>query len=238
METPVLALAFIALSLLMILLVLAGLKKVLPRTAFTAEKQKRIFSFTSVIIVAWLVLVSTLALKGVLADFSNMPPKMMLMIAPLGLLMISLTLFSRNLHEILRHTPPSWLLYIQSFRVAVEILLWAMFTRNLLPVQMTFEGWNFDIIAGLTGPLFAYLCFANGKMNRRLAIAWNIFGLLLLINIVSIAVLSLPAPFRAFMNEPSSAIVAQFPFVWLPAVLVPVAYTMHFFSLRQMLQQP
>jgi hypothetical protein len=43
----------------------------------------------------------------------------------------------------------------------------------------------------------------------------------------------MPTPFRVFMNEPSNTIVAKFPIVWLPALLVPLAYGLHFLSLRQ-----
>jgi hypothetical protein len=50
-------------------------------------------------------------------------------------------------------------------------------------------------------------------------------------------VLSMPTSLRYFMNEPSNTIVAQFPFILLPGVLVPIAYTMHIFSLRQLLSK-
>lgn len=36
------------------------------------------------------------------------------------------------------------------------------------------------------------------------------------------------------MNEPSNVLLAQFPFILLPGVLVPLAYTLHIFSLRQL----
>ena len=71
--------------------------------------------------------------------------------------------------------------------------------------------------------------------SLKLAVVFNIMGMLLLLNILVIAILSMPTPIRYFMNEPSNTLVAQFPFILLPAVLVPLAYTMHIFSLRQLL---
>ena len=112
-----------------------------------------------------------------------------------------------------------------------------LFLAEVLPEQMSFEGRNFDVIAGATAPIFAWICFGNGKYKRGLAIAWNILGLMLLLNILVIAVLSMPLPIRYFMNEPSNTIVATFPIVFLPAVLVPVAYSMHIFSLKQLLRR-
>ena len=65
-------------------------------------------------------------------------------------------------------------------------------------------------------------------------IAYNFIGLVLLFNIVTVAILSIPGPFRYFMNEPANTIVTYFPIVFLPAFLVPLAYTLHFFPLRQL----
>jgi hypothetical protein len=120
---------------------------------------------------------------------------------------------------------------LQVFRVLVEIVLWLLFLQNQLPVQMTFEGRNFDILAGITAVIAANY-FIN---NKRWMIAWNIFGLLLLLNIVVIALLSMPTPFRVFHNEPSNIIVTHFPYVFLPTFLVPLAYLLHFISLKKLL---
>jgi len=103
----------------------------------------------------------------------------------------------------------------------------------LLPVQMTFEGRNFDIIAGLLGLLAGWLMINKKNAWKSIAITYNIVGLGLLVNILLIAVLSMPTPIRYFMNEPSNMIVADFPFIYLPAVLVVIALAFHIFSLRQ-----
>ena len=109
------------------------------------------------------------------------------------------------------------------------------FVNGRIPVQMTFEGRNFDMITGILALPVGYL-LAKRKMHApKLAVAFNILGLLLLTNILVIAVLSMPTPLRYFMNEPANTLVAQFPFILLPGVLVPIAYTMNIFSLRQLL---
>jgi len=65
------------------------------------------------------------------------------------------------------------------------------------------------------------------------ALLYNIGGLLLLVNVLVIAVLSMPTPLRVFHNEPANTLLAYFPYIYLPGVLVPLAYTLHIFSLRQ-----
>jgi len=71
-------------------------------------------------------------------------------------------------------------------------------------------------------------------MNKTLLAVWNIACLGLLINIVTVAILSMPVPFQYFFNEPVNTAVAKFPYAFLPAFLVPLAYMLHFFSLRQL----
>ncbi|HKC34999.1 MAG TPA: hypothetical protein VKB95_03020, partial [Chitinophagaceae bacterium] len=91
------------------------------------------------------------------------------------------------------------------------------------------------VVTGVLALPVGYLLAGKKSYASKLIIAFNIIGILLLLNILMIAVLSMPTSIRYFMNEPSNTLVAQFPFILLPGVLVPIAYTMHIFSLRQLL---
>ncbi len=230
---PSIKVGFIACSLGCVILILAGLQKILRRTTYSSSKQTQIFLGTIGVIALWVILISALALNGFFADFSILPPRMFIVLF-LPLTIILWLTFQPGFKPILEHTPGSWLIYIQSFRVIVELLLWLMLVQGITPVQMTFEGRNFDILAGLTAPLFAYLVYTKGTWSKRVLVYWNIAGLFLLGNIVSIAILSFPTPFRQFANDPPNTAVADFPFIWLPGILVVIAYSMHIFSLRKL----
>jgi pimeloyl-ACP methyl ester carboxylesterase len=43
----------------------------------------------------------------------------------------------------------------------------------------------------------------------------------------------MPSPLRVFHNQPDSSLLTRFPFIFVPGLLVPLAYTLHIFSLRQ-----
>lgn len=226
-------LGFILCSLGCLIIILMGLRNVLKRTTLPPTFQTRIFLGTFSIISLWIIFISVFALKGFFSDFSTLPPRMFIvLIAPLPVV-VWLT-FRPGFRPILDKTPGSWLIYIQSFRVIVELLLWLMFILGIAPIQMTFEGLNFDILVGLTAPLFAYFIYTKRKWSTKLLIYWNFAGLLLLGNIVTIAILSFPTPLRQFMNDPPNTALAEFPFIWLPGILVVIAYSMHFFSLRKL----
>ncbi len=224
---------FIATTLIFFGLLLNRLRKSLAATSFTESKKKRIFNGTLISLVGWAIVTSVLSLSGILSDFSSFPPKIgIVLIIPL--VTIIWVIRTNEVKEILMHTPPASIIWLQSFRIVVEILIWRLFVDNLAPIQMTFEGRNFDIISGLTALVVAYLV-ANRKISSSLVIIWNFACLALLVNIVTIAILSMPTPFRVFMNEPANTIVTKFPIVWLPAFLVPLAYGLHFLSIKQYL---
>jgi len=187
---------------------------------------------TLFVIGLWLAGISIAALQGFFADFNTVPPRMfiVLLIPIIGLILL---LRNRKFTQLLEKIPLSWPIWIQSFRVVVEIFLWQLFVIHLLPEQMTFEGSNLDILVGITAPFFAYFF----RHHPKVLLAWNIAGLALLTNIVITAILSMPTPFRVFMNEPANTIVAHFPIIWLPGFLVPLAYYMHFISIIQILSR-
>ncbi len=207
-------------------------KIALPLTVLSEAQQKKFLNTFLAVLVGWTVVVSALSLAGVMGNFEifpfNIGPLLML-----PLIASILFTFSRSLREVLPHIHPARIIRLQVFRVFVEILLWLLFIDNLLPIQMTFEGQNFDVLSGLTAPVIAFLAFRN-KLSKQVLIVWNFVCLGLLINIVTVAVLSMPTPFRYFMNEPANTIVAQFPISWLPTFLVPLAYLLSFISIRQL----
>jgi hypothetical protein len=79
---------------------------------------------------------------------------------------------------------------------------------------------------------------ATGRASVRLVRAWNVLSMVLLVNIVTIALLSAPTPYRVFMNEPANVWVTRPPFVWLPAVLVLAALLGHLVLFRRLANEP
>ena len=92
-------------------------------------------------------------------------------------------------------------------------------------------GRNFDIVTGVLAAALA-LWLRAGHRTRWLVVAWNIVGLALLVNIVTVAILSTPAPIRYFMNEPANRLPSTFPYVWLPTFLVQAALFGHLLLFR------
>jgi hypothetical protein len=160
----------------------------------------------------------------------------MLIVFAIPLLVISWSISKgkKALNKAFEIISPANLILLQSFRVIVEYLLWVAFLEGRTPVQMTFEGYNWDIISGLLPLGIFYFFVCSRKYRFVVGVVYNVVGLLLLINILSIAIMSIPGPLRQFMNEPPNDAVANFPLVYLPGILVPIAYTVHWISLKQL----
>jgi len=227
--------AFVVLTVVYLILFIRLFQRGVSLSPLAPEQKKRLVVRMVTGLGLWGVFVSGWSLSGMMGDFSKAPFN----VAPvliIPLIASVVFIFSKTVTTVLRHIPTQGILYLQSFRIFVELLLWGLFAASVLPVQMTFEGRNLDILTGLTGPIVGYLA-ARQKIGRTAVMLWNIAGLALLINIVAVAILSMPTPLRVFMNEPANTIVAHFPVSWLPGLLVPLAYTLHFLSLRQIATQ-
>jgi hypothetical protein len=105
----------------------------------------------------------------------------------------------------------------------------------VVPVQMTYAGYNFDIVSGALAALVGIWAFVH-RPPTWVVLGFNSVGSLLLLNIVSIAVLSMPTPMRAFQNDPPNTFVAHLPFVWLPSLLVQAAWFGHLLIFRWLSQ--
>ncbi len=189
----------------------------------------------AIIIATWLVFLVVLSVSGFLNNFSTFPPRIMLVLL-IPLLILIWFLVSKHSNQVVTRVSPIWIVKMQVFRVVVELFIWWAYLQQDLPVQMTFEGRNFDILVGLTAPPVAMQWLKTGKEKPWLVLTWNILGLMVLLNIIVTAILSMPTPNQYFFNEPANTLVARFPWVYLPGILVTLAIALHLISIRQMIQ--
>ena len=71
----------------------------------------------------WLQLVSWLAGRGFFTDFQQLPPRILLAILPAVVVILVLSL-TRVMDGSLARVPAAALVYLQSFRIVVEFVLW------------------------------------------------------------------------------------------------------------------
>ena len=177
----------------------------------------------------WIIFTAILALNG-FYQVNTFPPRVFLFgVLPALVLIAAYFIFFRQ--NFIEKLPLKTLTILSIIRIPVELVLLWLFQGGFVPQSMTFEGRNFDILSGITAPIVYLLAFRGGKLNRPLLIVWNIFALLLLFNIVIIAILAFPAFTPNLAPELQNRGVAYFPYIWLPAVIVPIVFFSHLASL-------
>ena len=183
------------------------------------------------VLILWFAVTGVLAARGTLSSFTPPPPMLGILIVTLiSTVGLVLSPLGRRLAT---GSSLAWLIGFQAFRIPVEIVLFRLHQEGVVPVQLTFEGLNFDILSGLTALPVAWLA-ARNRLPTWGLVVWNVFGLVLLLNILTVALLSLPLPTRIFMNEPANTIVTTFPFVWSATFLVPAALAGHLLVFRRL----
>lgn len=186
----------------------------------------------------WLVIQTILTLKNIYnTDTNTFPPRIMLFgILPTILTMLFL-FATQDGRQFIDSLPLKNLTYLNVVRIPVEIVLFWLFLNKAVPELMTFEGRNFDILAGISAPFIAYFGLTKNKLSRQTILIWNLICLGLLMNIVTNALLSAPSPIQKFAFEQPNIAILHFPFSWLPTFIVPIVLFGHLTSIRQLLKQ-
>lgn len=170
---------------------------------------------------------AVLAGSGVLADLDARPPLAGVFVAvvTVGTLTLALTRFGGRLVE----AWPLWVLVLaQSFRILVEVVLASGHAAGVVPVEVTWSGWNYDVVTGLTALALGFW-MRRGTVPTWVVAAWNVLGLVLLAVVVSTAVRS---AFGFLETEPRLRLPSTWPGVWLPVWLVQMALFGHLLVFR------
>jgi hypothetical protein len=207
-------------------LVIFFLCVVLGTAGLLAAKSKLL----AVGLLVWLAVTGIAGWLGLVRDFQRWPPPMFVLLLA-SVVITVVAAFSRVGSRLVAEAGVVWLIGIQAFRIAVEVFLDWGHRAHLVPIQMTFEGRNWDIVSGVSAAGVAWLA-RRRHAPRWLILVWNCVAAALLLNIVVIAMLSMPTLLRRFQNEPANSFIAYFPYIWLPTFLVQLALFGHLLVFR------
>jgi len=186
-----------------------------------------------VLAIAWLALQSGIALTGFYTVTNILPPRFLLSIGP-PVLAIIVLLFTGAGKKFLTAIDLKWATLMHCVRMLVEITLFWLFVDKQVSIMVSVEGGNIDFFAGLTAP-FIWWAYSSGRISRRGLLAWNIVCLLSVGNAVVRAMLSAPFPFQRFGFDQPTVAILYFPFVWLPAFIVPCVLLCHVAAIRKLM---
>ena len=174
----------------------------------------------------WQLIVGTFAIFNTFENKPNLFP--LVILATILLTFLSLKRISKQ------KLNSNILLSVHVLRIPVELVLFQLFLQDKIPNLMTFKGWNFDILIGISAlAILIYQLISKRQLNRRFFIIWNIIGIVFLLFIVFLAVLSSPLPIQQFAFDQPNIAVLEFPYCFLPTCIVPIVLMSHILLINE-----
>lgn len=200
---------------------------------FNSSENKLILKKNFLITISiWVVYVIIMSASGLLNSLS-LPPRAPVFIILPAFTIVFITTSRSIFKQLLSTLSKSSLVYIQSFRILVELLIYGAFLDGAFPQRVTFEGLNYDILVGISALPIGYL-IQKEHIGRKGIITWNILGLLVL-SLTGYAFIS-SFYFSDFVDLAGEIALVQLPYIFLPAILLPIAIFYHVISIRQNLK--
>jgi hypothetical protein len=184
------------------------------------------------VLLFWIGLQAALGLKGFYLETDTFPPKIGFLIIPPLIGMFLIFILPQG-QTFLNGLDYSFLALVHTVRMPVELGLYALFLRQLVPQNMTFDGGNFDILSGLSAIAIYWFGYKTKRLNRKWLIVWNLICLGLLFNVVSKGILSAPSVFQQLSFDQPNRAILYFPVNFLPSVIVPLVFFSHLALLRR-----
>ncbi len=197
----------------------------------SAENKVKLQRDFIVFALVWTAYTLAMSFSGVLND-TSLPPRAPVFIIIPSFIIIFIVTGRKQFKQLIPKLSQPRLVYIQSFRIIVELLIYGAFVDGKFPQRVTFEGLNFDILMGIMAIPAGYL-IQMGVMKRKGILAWNILGLTVL-TLTGYAFIS-SFYFSDFTIISGEIALTQTPYVLLPAILLPIAIFYHVVSIRHSL---
>lgn len=186
----------------------------------------------ALLLLLWLIFQSTLALNGWYMDRKSTPPHLAFPVIANALIITLFFVLPRG-RRFIDGLSLNTLLLMHVVRVPVEICLYWLAVEKQVPWSMTFYGFNFDIIFGISAPVIWFLNY-KGILKPVVLKVWNYLALLSVAAVVIRGIGAAPSSIQWWdFSQPNYAVM-HFPFIWLPSFIVPFVILAHLTVIRRL----
>lgn len=206
-------------------------------TAYTLSPQARTLTPAVWVSVAWFTGILIAASAGVFHSPGDLPP------VAIGLAVVAPPLVaawrahsSERFRAWARSLDLSFLTLLQTWRVGGLAFL-ALAATNSLPDGFAVPAGFGDVAVGITAPLVALYVVGRGRAGQRVYLAWTAFGILDLINAVTMGVLYSNSRIGLLATDVSTDPMEELPMILIPAFGVPFTLILHVISLVNLTQR-
>jgi hypothetical protein len=231
-EVPLrITVAVCAYVLLVVWVTLRGLDMGLRRSGCAAPIRRSLLARIGALLGTWFLAVTAAAVAGAWLDPEF--PRALGYLLPA--LLLSLVLWRAGwLQAAVQALSPSAIPWLQTLRIGGGLTLFAAWASGLAPWGWVASAGAGDILVGLGAGAVAALLGTGLAWSRTAAQIWNVFGLVDMAHTLVRGLLSAPGPQQRIFETPPNLVPAVFPFLYLPAFVVPLTILLHILSLQQL----
>lgn len=228
-----LQIAYHALNIaVLILLCVIGYKGI-NSTFGTTPKAKIKKLLLVIFLLIWQVYIFALGQTDILQNY-DLPPRFVIFHILPAFTFTGIFAYSNRNSEWLGKIPKSWLIFYQTFRIAIETLFVFTVAAGILHPNVTIEGYNYDMVFAFTAPLVGFL-FIKKILSEKILIIWNYLGLAVIASIIFIFLTTIFVP-EIYGNETNLMPMefTEYPFSLIAGFLMPSAAFIHVLSIVQL----
>jgi hypothetical protein len=223
--------AVCAYVLLVVWVTLRGLDLGLRRSGCAAPIRRSLLVRIGALLGTWFLAVTAAAVSGAWLDPAI--PRAVGYIVPA--LLLALVLWRAGwLQAAVQALSPSAIPWLQSLRIGGGLTLFAAWASGLAPWGWVATAGTGDVLVGLGAIGVALLLPTGLSWSRTVAQIWNVFGLVDIAHTMVRGLLSAPGPQQRIFETPPNLVPMVFPFLYLPAFIVPLTILLHILSLQQL----
>lgn len=197
------------------------------------------------VLTEWPVAFSILAAAGAFtSSYNQAVPTIAFGIAVPIVVGVVFFLRSGALRRTVDAIPPQTLIAVQIYRVigGLFIVAWAL---GRMPAIFALPAGIGDLLVGFAAPLVAAVVAGAGggddagaggmaARSRRIAVAWNIAGIVDLVVAVAMGASTSPSAIYSPLLGHANPLITRLPFVLIPVFLVPLSILLHLATLRRL----
>lgn len=139
----------------------------------------------------------------------------------------------RRLAAAVDAAPPPWLVGVQVYRVLGGVFL-IQWLQGALPGAFAVPAGVGDALVGLLALPVAVYAASGRRGSTAVAVAWNVLGIVDLVDALTLGFLSTPGPWQLLGHDHPNVLVGVYPTAMIPAFAVPLSLILHGVSLWQL----
>ncbi len=233
-KNMMLELAYLALTMVMMIILLLIGKTAINKTCTDKKIRNKKLVFLISGLAAWQVYIFVLARAGLTQDFS-FPPKFALFLIIPAFVFTCIFMAKNPTKAWIQNIPQHWLVYYQTFRVLIEALFVYSVAAGILHPNVTIEGYNYDMVFAFTAPIIGLLVFQFKVLPKKIALLWNYLGLAVIAVIIFLFISTIYFPhIYGIGTNPFPTEFGRYPYVLVPGFLMPSAVFVHVLSIVQL----